>query len=70
MMKRLGSGQRSVDGPQAWFWSPRWQQMEREADDDFAAGRMETFDDVDSFFADLDACARARYSEADAPAPE
>jgi hypothetical protein len=27
---------------QAWFWSPEWQQGEREAEADLAAGRMET----------------------------
>lgn len=24
----------------AWFWSPEWQKMEREADEDMAAGRF------------------------------
>ena len=24
----------------AWFWSPEWQKMEREADEDMAAGRI------------------------------
>lgn len=43
------------DPSQAWFWTERWQQMEREADADFAAGRVATFDDVESFLADLDA---------------
>lgn len=44
-----------TDPNQEWFWSDRWQEREREADDDFAAGRMATFDDVESFLADLDA---------------
>jgi len=44
-----------TDANQEWFWSDRWQEREREADDDFAAGRMATFDDVESFLADLDA---------------
>ena len=43
------------DPSQAWFWTERWQQMEREADADYAAGRYKTFDDVESFLADLDA---------------
>lgn len=49
----------TVDASQAWFWTERWQQMEREADEDFAAGRFETFDDVESFLAALDAYAAA-----------
>src|SRR5438128_1572007 len=44
----------TVDESQAWFWTERWQQMEREADEDYAAGRYKTFDDVESFLADLD----------------
>jgi bifunctional DNA-binding transcriptional regulator/antitoxin component of YhaV-PrlF toxin-antitoxin module len=29
----------AVPAEQAWFWTERWQQMEREADADIAAGR-------------------------------
>ncbi len=43
-----------IDASQSWFWSDRWQQMEREADASFAAGRHKTFDDAESFLADLD----------------
>jgi hypothetical protein len=46
-----------VDQSQAWFWSPQWQQMEREADEDIAAGRVERFDDLEALFADLDSAA-------------
>lgn len=45
--------QRVIDASQAWFWTERWQQMEREADEDIAAGRVTTFDDVDSLLAHL-----------------
>ncbi|MGH2354292.1 MAG: AbrB/MazE/SpoVT family DNA-binding domain-containing protein [Chloroflexota bacterium] len=44
-----------IDPEQAWFWTERWQQMEREADADFAAGRYKTYDDVECFLADLEA---------------
>lgn len=44
---------RGEDPTQAWFWTPKWQQMEREADEDIAAGRVKQFDDLESFFADL-----------------
>lgn len=43
-----------VPADQAWFWTERWQRMEREADASFAAGRHKSFDDVESFLADLD----------------
>jgi bifunctional DNA-binding transcriptional regulator/antitoxin component of YhaV-PrlF toxin-antitoxin module len=45
----------AVDASQAWFWTERWQAMEREADEDYAAGRYKTFDDVERFLDDLDA---------------
>ena len=39
---------------QAWFWSERWQQMEREADEDIAAGRVVVRETVGEFLAELD----------------
>lgn len=38
---------------QAWFWTPEWQAMEREADEDLAAGRYEDFETLDDFIEDL-----------------
>jgi bifunctional DNA-binding transcriptional regulator/antitoxin component of YhaV-PrlF toxin-antitoxin module len=38
---------------QAWFWTERWQAMEREADEDIAAGRHTTYDSIDEFIAHL-----------------
>lgn len=38
---------------QAWFWTDRWQRMEQQAEEDIAAGRVETFDDADAFLVDL-----------------
>lgn len=40
---------------QSWFWTDRWQAMEREADADIAAGRVTVSDGVDEMFALLDA---------------
>lgn len=37
----------SVPADQAWFWSERWQAMEREADADVAAGRTTVVDGLD-----------------------
>jgi hypothetical protein len=48
------------DPDQAWFWTPEWQAMEREADEDIAAGRYKTFDNMDDLIADLDAGASSR----------
>lgn len=44
-----------VPADQRWFWTERWQRMEREADADVAAGRVARFDTADDFLADLDA---------------
>lgn len=37
----------SVPADQAWFWSERWQAMEREADADVAVGRTTVVDGLD-----------------------
>jgi hypothetical protein len=42
-----------IPADQAWFWTERWQAGEREADEDIAAGRVTTFEDVDAFIAHL-----------------
>jgi hypothetical protein len=36
-----------------WFWDRGHQAAERAADEDLAAGRFRTFDDEESFLADL-----------------
>jgi AbrB family looped-hinge helix DNA binding protein len=43
-----------VPSDQTWFWTERWQKMERHADDDIAAGKVASFENVDDFLADLD----------------
>ena len=43
-----------VDKNQAYFWTKRWQESEREADEDIKAGRVKTFDSVDELIKDLD----------------
>ena len=43
-----------VPADQRWFWSERWQRMEREADADIAAGRVTVVDGVDALFEHLD----------------
>ncbi len=39
---------RLVDKEQAWFWSERWQQGEKEAEDDISAGRVHNFPNAKS----------------------
>ncbi len=43
-----------VDKSQAYFWTKRWQEGEREADEDIKAGRVKTFDSVEDLIKDLD----------------
>ncbi len=50
--------QKVIDATQAWFWEPRWQEMEREADEDLRAGRSEAFEGEDEFLAALRARGR------------
>jgi AbrB family looped-hinge helix DNA binding protein len=53
-----------IDAAQAWFWTPEWQEKEREADEDIAAGRVERFESDEEFLAAL----RARMKPRDADA--
>ena len=43
-----------VDKSQAYFWTKRWQEGERESDEDIKAGRVKTFDSVDELIEDLE----------------
>jgi len=45
----------TVPADQAWFWTERWQAMEREADADIAAGRVAVVEGADELMAHLDA---------------
>ncbi len=42
-----------VDKEQAWFWTRRWQEGEREAEEDIGAGRVHSFDNADEAIAFL-----------------
>ncbi len=44
----------AVPADQAWFWTERWQAMEREADADIAAGRVTVVDGVNELISHLD----------------
>jgi len=43
-----------VDKSQAYFWTKKWQEGERAADEDIKAGRVKTFDSVDELIKDLE----------------
>jgi len=43
-----------VDKNQAYFWTNRWQEAEREADEDIKSGRVKSFASVDELIKDLD----------------
>ncbi|MQA13758.1 MAG: AbrB family transcriptional regulator [Pseudonocardiaceae bacterium] len=47
----------AIPADQAWFWSERWQQMERAAEADVAAGRVVVADGPDEFLDELDTAA-------------
>lgn len=40
---------------QAWFWTDRWQAMEREVEEDVAAGRTRVSESIEAMFEDIDA---------------
>lgn len=44
---------RLVDKSQAYFWTKRWQEGERKADEDIRAGRVKAFDSVGELAEDL-----------------
>jgi AbrB family looped-hinge helix DNA binding protein len=48
---------------QAWFWSERWQRLEREAQEDIQAGRVYAFEDLESAMTALDRAADEKDAE-------
>jgi bifunctional DNA-binding transcriptional regulator/antitoxin component of YhaV-PrlF toxin-antitoxin module len=47
-------GTMPVDADQRWFWTERWQAMEREADADIANGRVVRTESVGDLLTELD----------------
>lgn len=45
---------RLVDKSQAYFWTKKWQEGERESDEDIKAGRVKTYKKVEELIEDLD----------------
>jgi hypothetical protein len=44
----------TIDRSQAYFWTKRWQEGERQAEEDIQAGRVKKFEAVDALIADLE----------------
>ena len=44
----------AINRSQAYFWTRRWQEGEREADDDLIEGRFEDFSSMEDLIADLE----------------
>jgi AbrB family looped-hinge helix DNA binding protein len=42
-----------IDKDQAWFWTKRWQEGEKQAAEDIKAGRMHTFENMEEAIAHL-----------------
>jgi AbrB family looped-hinge helix DNA binding protein len=53
-----------VDKEQAWFWTKRWQQGEKEAEEDIRAGRVHHFHDSKSAVAFLHGRAAEKQGKA------
>lgn len=47
-------GLKMIPADQAWFWTESWQRGERQASEEIAAGKVETFKDEESFIAFLE----------------
>ena len=42
-----------VPRDQAWFWTPEWQDKEKEADENLSTGRYRDFDTLEDLLKDL-----------------
>lgn len=62
LLEEISDGR--IDPEQAWFWTREWQEREREADEDLAAGRSTRFESDDEFLTALDE--RTKPLDADA----
>jgi len=43
-----------IDKNQAYFWTKKWQESEKEADEDIRIGRMKTFSSVEELLKELE----------------
>jgi hypothetical protein len=52
LLSEISAGR--LDPGQAWYWTREWQEKEREADNDLAAGRVTSYTTDAEFLAALD----------------
>jgi AbrB family looped-hinge helix DNA binding protein len=45
--------QKVVDREQEWFWTERWQEGEKKAEEDLKTGRYKEFNNIDDLIKDL-----------------
>jgi antitoxin MazE len=43
-----------IDKSQAYFWTKKWQEGEKEADEDIKAGRVKSFNSIEDLLKELD----------------
>jgi AbrB family looped-hinge helix DNA binding protein len=43
-----------IDKSQAYFWTKKWQEGEKEADEDIKAGRVKSFNSIEDLLEELD----------------
>ena len=43
----------TIDQSQRWYWTKSWQDAEKEADEAYISGAVETFDNMDDFISTL-----------------
>ncbi len=53
----------TIDASQAWFWTERWQRMEREADEAIARGEVHGAMTGEEFLAELEAIHKKALEE-------
>jgi bifunctional DNA-binding transcriptional regulator/antitoxin component of YhaV-PrlF toxin-antitoxin module len=46
--------QKLVDKSQSYFWTKKWQESEKKADEDIAAGRVKSFNSAEELLKDLE----------------
>ena len=53
LRRYAGLKPKKVPKSQAWYWSKKWQEWERQADEQLARGEYKEFDSIDELIADL-----------------
>jgi AbrB family looped-hinge helix DNA binding protein len=52
--KAMLTPKKLINKSQAYFWTKKWQDTEKEAEEDIKTGRTKTFDTVDDLLKDLE----------------